>query len=55
MEGISFGGVGRELERRDPAAVEAVIGRSRERFRTVGAFESAHLVRADRDSRPRWS
>lgn len=44
--------VRRELERRDPAAVRAAITRSRERFRTSGAFESADLVRADRDVRP---
>ncbi len=41
----------RELERRDPTAVQAAITRSRERFRTAGAFESADLVRADRDAR----
>jgi hypothetical protein len=41
----------RELERRDPDAVQAAIARSRERFRTAGAFESADLVRADRDAR----
>lgn len=42
----------RELDRRDPAAVEAAIARSRERFRAAGAFESADLVRTDRDNRP---
>jgi predicted transcriptional regulator len=42
----------RELDRRDPAVVDAAIARSRERFRTAGAFESADLVRADRDDRP---
>lgn len=44
--------VRRELERRDPATVLAAIARSRERFRTAGAFESTDLLRADRDSRP---
>ena len=34
-----------------PAAVDAAIARSRERYRTSGAFESADLVRADRDAR----
>lgn len=42
----------RELERRDPDAVDAAVARSRERFRTAGGFESADLIRADRDSRP---
>lgn len=42
----------RELDRRDPTAVKAAIARSRERFRTAGAFESADLVRAERDARP---
>ena len=32
------------------AAVEAAIARSLERFRTAGTFESADLVRADRDT-----
>jgi predicted transcriptional regulator len=41
----------RELERRDPAVVQAAIARSRERFRSAGAFESADLVRSDRDAR----
>lgn len=42
----------RELERRDPAAVQAAIARSRDRFRDAEGFESADLVRADRDARP---
>ena len=41
----------RELERRDPGAVSAAIRRSQERFRAAGSFESADLVRADRDQR----
>lgn len=41
----------RELDRRDPTAVQAAIQRSQERFRSVAAFESADLVRADRDAR----
>ncbi len=44
--------VRRELDRRDPAAVDAAIARSRERFRSAGAFEAADLVRADRDTLP---
>lgn len=41
----------RELMRRDPVAVAAAIARSEERFRSAGPFESAELVRADRDGR----
>ncbi len=41
--------VARELERRDPAAVAAALERSRKRFGDAGGFESAELVRADRD------
>jgi metal-responsive CopG/Arc/MetJ family transcriptional regulator len=41
----------RELKRRDPMAVQAAIVRSRDRFRDVGEFESADLVRSDRDAR----
>jgi len=44
--------VRRELERRDPAAVDAAIARSRARFAEAGAFEAADLVRSDRDERP---
>lgn len=39
----------RELERRDPDAVAAALARSRARFRDTAAFESADVVRADRD------
>jgi metal-responsive CopG/Arc/MetJ family transcriptional regulator len=42
----------RELTRRDSEKVAAAIARSEERFQRSGAFESADLVRADRDSRP---
>ncbi|WP_157073137.1 CopG family ribbon-helix-helix protein [Kribbia dieselivorans] len=42
----------RELARRQPAAVTAAIERSERRFRQAGRFESADLVRADRDGRP---
>jgi len=41
----------RELDRPDPDEVAAAIARSEERFRRAGGFESAELVRADRDSR----
>ena len=41
----------RELNRQDPAVVLAAIERSEQRFRESGAFESADVVRADRDSR----
>jgi metal-responsive CopG/Arc/MetJ family transcriptional regulator len=41
----------RELERRDPDAVSAAIRRSQERFRAAGSFDSAELVRADREQR----
>ncbi len=44
--------VRRELERRDPAAVDAAIARSRARFAEAGTFEAADLVRADRVERP---
>ena len=43
--------VRRELERRDPEEVAAAIARSRERFRQSGDFESAELIRAERDAR----
>jgi metal-responsive CopG/Arc/MetJ family transcriptional regulator len=45
-------GARRELARRDPAAVEAAIARSRERFRAAGEFDAVALVRADRDAGP---
>jgi hypothetical protein len=41
----------RELARRDRADVAAAIERSEGRFRAAGSFESADLVRADRDDR----
>jgi metal-responsive CopG/Arc/MetJ family transcriptional regulator len=41
----------RELARRDPAEVTAAIARSERRFRDAGRFESADLVRTDRDDR----
>lgn len=41
----------RELSRSDPEAVSAAIARSEERFRRMGAFEAAELVRSDRESR----
>jgi hypothetical protein len=40
-----------ELARRDSATVQAAITRSEQRFRGSGSFESADLVRDDRDSR----
>lgn len=41
----------RELGRRDPAAVRAAIERSERSFRDAGPFESADLIRAERDRR----
>lgn len=41
----------RELARRDPDAVNAAIERSQRRFQDAASFESADLVRADRDDR----
>lgn len=41
----------RELTRPDPEAISAAIARSRDRFGRAGTFESADLVRADRDAR----
>jgi hypothetical protein len=41
----------RELARPDPADVAAAIERSERRFRDAGSFESADLIRADRDNR----
>ncbi len=40
-----------ELDRRDPDAVRAAIERSRLRFADAGAFDSAEVVRAERDAR----
>ena len=42
----------RELERRDSEAVAEAIARSERRFRAAGAFDSAVLLRRERDSRP---
>lgn len=41
----------RELARQDPADLAAAIERSVRRFRAAGSFESADLVRSDRDRR----
>jgi metal-responsive CopG/Arc/MetJ family transcriptional regulator len=41
----------RELLRRRPEAVAAAVARSEQRFEQSGTFESAVLVRADRDAR----
>jgi metal-responsive CopG/Arc/MetJ family transcriptional regulator len=41
----------RELARKDPAELTALIARSEQRFRNAGNFESADLVRNDRDDR----
>lgn len=41
----------RELGRRDPQVVAAAVARSRERFRAARSFDSAAVVRADRDAR----
>lgn len=41
----------RALARRDPEAMAAAVARSEERFRESGSFDSAGLVRADRDGR----
>lgn len=43
--------VRRELARREPAELIAAIERSERRFRRAGSFESADVVRADRDAR----
>lgn len=40
----------RELARRDNEGIRAAIERSERRFSGSGAFESADLVRADRDA-----
>lgn len=42
----------RELARRDPDEIDAAIARSTRRFERSGAFESADLVRRDRDAHP---
>jgi metal-responsive CopG/Arc/MetJ family transcriptional regulator len=41
----------RELGRPDSARSDAAVVRSRARFAAAGRFDSAALVRADRDSR----
>jgi metal-responsive CopG/Arc/MetJ family transcriptional regulator len=41
----------RELARRDAADLTAAIERSQRRFQRAGSFESADVVRADRDER----
>ena len=41
----------RELARQDPADLVAAIERSERRFRAAGRFESAELVRSDREGR----
>jgi hypothetical protein len=41
----------RELARQDPAELAAAIDRSERRFRGAGSFDSAALVRSDRDDR----
>lgn len=45
------GAARRELARSDPADLAAAIERSAHRFRNAGTFESADLVRSDRDDR----
>lgn len=39
----------RELTRQDPAELTAALERSERRFRDAGSFESADLVRSERD------
>lgn len=41
----------RELARQDPAVLAAAIERSERRFSGAGSFESADLIRSDRDNR----
>ena len=41
----------RELARREPAELAAAIERSERRFAAAGSFESADLVRSERDDR----
>lgn len=40
----------RELAQRDPEKVAEALARSERRFAAAGSFESADLVRADRDA-----
>ena len=42
--------VTRELDRRDPEAMDAAIARLKESFRNAGPFDAAELVRAERDT-----
>jgi Arc/MetJ-type ribon-helix-helix transcriptional regulator len=39
------------LARPDPVAIRAAVGRARAAIAGLGAFESADLIRADRDTR----
>lgn len=39
----------RELDQQDPAVVDAALARARASLAGVGGFESADLVRAERD------
>jgi len=39
----------RELQQQDPAAVDAALERARDAMRAAGPFESAHLLRAERE------
>ena len=41
----------RELDRKEPARLAEAIARSERRFRAAGRFESAQLVRGERDDR----
>ena len=41
----------RELARPDPQVLKAALQRSEQRFREAGEFESADLLRRDRDVR----
>lgn len=40
----------RELDRRDPDALAEAIARSEQRFARSGCFDSAELVRTERDT-----
>ncbi|MFP5347081.1 MAG: ribbon-helix-helix protein, CopG family [Actinomycetes bacterium] len=41
-----------ELARRDSAAMTEALTRSRARFSNAGSFDSAELIRNERDTRP---
>ncbi len=43
----------RDLGRPDPDALDAALARSRARFGRAGSFESAEIVRAERDAHDR--